>query len=68
MKCVEVLGNLHTYISNEENNILEMVRAGDINYCNECDSRQLELANMLVKRGVLNRQQDDTGLFFNLIK
>jgi hypothetical protein len=68
MKCIEVLGNLRTYISNEENNILEMVQSGDVKYRNEFSERELELINGLVKRGILSRHNDDYGLFFNLIK
>jgi len=68
MKLVEILGNLHTYISNEENRVLEMITGSDTAYCDELEERDFEVANNLVKRGVLTRSKDSKGMFFNLVK
>jgi hypothetical protein len=68
MKLVEILGNLRTYISNEEHKVLEMVKDSDVAYCDKFNERDFELATGLVKRGVLTRSKDPTGLFFNLVK
>ena len=68
MKLVEILGNLRTYISNEEHKILEMVKDSDVAYCNNFNERDFELATGLVKRGVLTRSKDSKGLFFNIVK
>lgn len=64
MKYVEILGGIQTYVSNEENKILEMVRNGKAKYRDELNEYEVEKANILVKRGVLNRQEDDKGIFF----
>jgi len=68
MRFAELLGNLHTYISNEEHKVLEMVKEPDVAYCDKFNERDFELATGLVKRGVLTRSKDSTGLFFNLVK
>ena len=68
MKLVEILGNLRTYISNEEHKVLEMVKDSDVSYCDQFNERDFELATSLVKRGVLTRSKDPKGLFFNIVK
>ena len=68
MKLVEILGNLRTYISNEEHKVLEMVKDSDVSYCDQFNERDFELATGLVKRGVLTRSKDSKGLFFNIVK
>ena len=68
MSLAELLVNLHTYISNEEHKVLEMVKDSDVAYCDNFNERDFELATGLVKRGVLTRSKDPKGLFFNIVK
>lgn len=41
-----------------------MVRGGKAKYRDELNEYEVEKANILVKRGVLNRREDDKGIFF----
>ena len=42
MKLAEILGNLHTYISNEEHKVLEMVKDSDVAYCDNFNERDFD--------------------------
>ena len=61
MKYVEILGGIQTFISNEENELVEAVQKEGRLVHKDLDERQLEHCNNLVKRGVLTRQQNEQG-------
>ena len=61
MRYVEILGGIQTFISNEENELVEAVQKEGRMWRKDLDERQLEHCNNLVKRGVLTRQQNEQG-------
>ena len=64
MRYVEVLGGLQTFLSNEENELVEAVQKHGRLRHDDLDERQLEHCNNLVKRGILMRQDDQDGRYF----
>jgi len=64
MKYIEILGGIVTYMSNEENHVLEKFRNDKIKYKEDLTEREEIHVNNLVKRGILERQKDNDGIFF----
>ena len=64
MKYVEILGGIQTFISNEENELVETVQKEGRMWRKDLDERQLEHCNNLVKRGILMRQEDEQGAMY----
>ena len=64
MKYIEILGGIITYMSNEENHILEKFRNDKIKYKEDLTEREEIHVNNLIKRGILERQKDNDGIFF----
>lgn len=64
MKYVEILGGIQTFISNEENELVEAVQKEGRMWRKDLDERQLEHCNNLVKRGILMRQEDEQGAMY----
>ena len=64
MKYVEILGGIQTFISNEENELVEAVQKEGRMWRKDLDERQLEHCNNLVKRGILMRQKNEQGAMY----
>ena len=65
MKYTEILGGIQTWVNNEENELVEAVQKHGRLRHQDLDERQLEHCNNLVKRGILMRQEDQDGRYFN---
>ena len=53
MKYIEILGGIVTYMSNEENHVLEKFRNDKIKYKEDLTEREEIHVNNLIKRGIM---------------
>jgi hypothetical protein len=65
MKIVELLNKLHLLISNEESDLLRQFDEGAIISKSELNDRQQVLANQLVIKEVLARQNKNGKVFYS---
>ena len=68
MKIIEILGGIQMPISQEETDIYDKIVEEGIIYKDKLNEREQEVARKMVSRGVLERYNDDNGLYFNISK
>ena len=67
MKMHELSAGVRTPVSNEENLLMRKIyRHKNLMRRRRLDEREIELANQLVRRGVLTRTQKDGKLYYSV--
>lgn len=64
MRYYDIKGGFQVAVSNEEEKLVEKIKQQEKVYKSSLTEREKQLSRILVSRGILNRYNDENGLYF----